>query len=173
MTNLALEPLLARLAGGPATVRAALTGVSPEDARWRPPSGKWTLLEIVNHLADEEEKDFRARIRSTLADPARPWPAIDPEGDIAGLRYNERELEESLGRFERAREETLAWLRTLEAPAWENAYEHPHIGTLRAGDVLASLCAHDVLHLRQLAGRLFDLVRRDAGGFDTRYAGEW
>jgi len=34
----------------------------------------------VNHLVDEEEGDFRLRLRSTLEDPARDWPPIDPEG---------------------------------------------------------------------------------------------
>ena len=173
MTNLALEPLLARLATGPDTVRSALSGVSDEDARWRPPSGGWTLLEIVNHLAAEESKDFRTRLASTLDDPERPWPPIDPEGDIERLGYNERDLADSLGRFTIARVETIAWLRGLRDPAWDNAHEHPKAGALRAGDLLVSLCAHDALHLRQLAHRLFDLVQRDAGEYGTRYAGEW
>ncbi len=32
--------------------------VSADDARWKPPDGAWSILEVVSHLADEEEFDF-------------------------------------------------------------------------------------------------------------------
>ncbi|NUP91044.1 MAG: DinB family protein, partial [Candidatus Sumerlaeia bacterium] len=51
-------------------------------------------------------------------------------------------------------------------------HRHPKAGPLRAGDLLAAWAAHDALHLRQIAKRLLDLARRDAGGFKTDYAGD-
>ena len=162
-----------RLEGFAATVAGAVGHLSDADARWRPESGGWTLLEIVNHLADEEVLDFRQRLRLTLEAPEADWPPIDPEGDIERLGYNERGLAESLERFARARAETVTWLRGLEAVDWSTKHEHPSFGSMRAGDLLASLSAHDALHLRQIAARLFDLSRRDFPDFDTRYAGSW
>jgi hypothetical protein len=33
--------------------------------------------------------------------------------------------------------------------------------------------AHDYLHLRQIAKRMYQMAGRDAGEYSTRYAGEW
>jgi hypothetical protein len=168
------EALIKRLEGTGAWLPAILAGLGPDDTKWKPPTGAWSILEILNHLVDEEVDDFRARLRSTLEDPSRAWRPIDPEGWARERRYNERELGESVGRFVAARRESVAWLRSLLASTdWRVAHEHPKFGPIRAGDLLGAWAAHDALHLRQTAKRLFELAGRDAEGFSTRYAGEW
>ena len=44
------------------TIRALVTGVSAEQARWKPTPEDWSLLEVINHLYDEEREDFRQRV---------------------------------------------------------------------------------------------------------------
>jgi hypothetical protein len=143
------------------------------EATWKPPSGAWSILEIVCHLGDEEVDDFRTRLRLTLEDPSQDWPKIDPEGWARERRYNERDLGESLERFARERAASVAWLRSLRDVDWSRAATHPRLGSLRAGDLMASWAAHDALHLRQIAKRLHELAAADAPGFDAGYAGEW
>jgi hypothetical protein len=162
--------LVARLAGLPAALDALLAGLPDRDWRWRPPEGGWSILEVVNHLADEEVEDFRARLRSTLEDPTRPWPSFDPEGAVVSRRTNERDPRESLARFRAERERSLAWLRSLVAPAWENTYAHPK-RAIRAGDLLASWAAHDARHLQQVGKRLYALAVRDGAPYSVGYAG--
>ncbi len=157
----------------PGALRELLAGLSDEEARWRPSDGVWSILEIVNHLADEEHEDFRARLALMFEDPAAPWPPIDPEAAAVSRAYNERRLVESIDRFDDQRRASLAWLGSLESPDWSLAHEHPALGRLRAGDLLASWAAHDQLHLRQIAKRLFELIQRNAPDFSTRYAGAW
>jgi hypothetical protein len=74
-------------------LNAAVAGLSNDDTRWRPAEGAWSILEIVCHLADEEVEDFRARLRSTLEDPARPWAPIDPVGAAITRRYGSASLD--------------------------------------------------------------------------------
>ena len=148
------------------------------DARWKPPSGAWSILEIVSHLADEEVDDFRTRVRLTQEDPAAPWPGIDPEGRARERKYNERVLRESVDRFVRERAESVAWLRSLIASGkadWKVEHLHPRFGPISAGTLLISWAAHDSLHMRQIAKRLYELAGRDGGadGFKTAYAGDW
>ncbi|GIK20097.1 MAG: hypothetical protein BroJett004_22610 [Planctomycetota bacterium] len=163
-----LEAFGRALPGVAACVREA-------DARWKPASGAWSVLEVVNHLADEEADDFRARVRFVLERRDGPWPPIDPEGWARERRYNERGLRESVERFVREREASVAWLRQVVAAGadWSLAYQHPKFGPIRAGDLLGAWGAHDALHLRQIAKRMFELAGRDAAGFITLYAGEW
>ncbi len=147
--------------------------VTPEEARFKPPTGAWSILEIINHLADEEVDDFRRRLELILRDPALPWPPIDPEGVAAARQYNQQDLDESVDRFMRQRAESVRWLRSLGRVDWAAEHAHPTAGPISTGDLLASWAAHDALHLRQIAKRLHELAGRDAPGFQTAYAGQW
>ena len=43
-------------------IRQMVLGISAEQARWKPDSETWSILEVVNHLYDEEREDFRVRL---------------------------------------------------------------------------------------------------------------
>lgn len=147
--------------------------VSLDDSRWKPPDGAWSILEIICHLADEEQFDFRARVQSTLTDPDGAWPPIDPEGWAVERRYNESTLSAATARFQSLRTESVSWLRSLENPDWSWSHNHPKLGPIRAGDLFAAWVAHDSLHLRQIAKRMYQITARDASDYSIRYAGEW
>ncbi len=166
--------LIARLERFPGALRAAVVCVTPEDARFKPPSGAWSVLEIVCHLGDEEVDDFRARLTFLLEGKSGAWPAIHPDAWARERRYNEKDLRAAVARFTDERRTSIGWLRSLPAAVdWSRAYQHPELGPIRAGDLLASWAAHDALHLRQIAKRLWELASRDAPGYQTAYAGEW
>ena len=151
---------------------AVVDGLPVDDARWKPADDAWSILEIVTHVADEEVEDFPARLRSTLADPEQQWKPIDPEGWAVKRRYNEGDLDEQVQRFVSSRRESVTWLRDLKNPDWSKTFVHPK-GEISAGDLLASWAAHDALHLRQIAKRLFQISQRDGGEYSTAYAGSW
>jgi hypothetical protein len=152
----------------------ALIGTLADDAwRYKPGSGNWSILEIVCHLRDEEIEDFRARIRSTLDDPNRPWPKIDPVQAAVDRNYQQQAPAEVLGKFMQERATSLEWLRSLSSVDWNTAYKHPKIGDIPAGLLLGSWAAHDLLHLRQITKRLYELTRRTAAPYPIDYAGEW
>jgi DinB family protein len=165
------DALIARLAPFPDTLDALLAKLPEADWRWRPAEGGWSLLEVVNHLVDEEVEDFRARVRHVLFDPSGPWPALDPEGVVVSRRYQERDPGESLRRFREERAASLAWLRGLVAPDWTRSKPHPRVGSLAAGELLASWAAHDARHLQQIAKRLHGLAAKDGAPWSVAYAG--
>jgi hypothetical protein len=150
-----------------------LKGVNGMQARWKPSPEKWSMLEVINHLYDEEREDFRARIESVLVDPNRPWPPIDPQNWAINRDYNERELDTSLQNFFSERQKSLSWLKKLSTPGWDNRYAHPDGRSLSAGDLLASWLAHDFLHIRQLARLHWQYVGALADPYQTTYGGPW
>lgn len=167
-----LPACIAALEAFPITLASLLADVTPKEAKRRGAKKQWSIIEIINHLADEEAEDFRTRLRLTLEDPQQEWPAIDPEAAAAERDYNSRDLMESLGRFATERKASVKWLRTLTGQEndWAALHPHPEWPT-SAGDLLASWMAHDMLHLRQLAKRLHELAAIRSGGYDPSYAG--
>ncbi|MGH9872457.1 MAG: DinB family protein [Pyrinomonadaceae bacterium] len=149
-----------------------LEGVSLELARWKPSPDKWSMLEVVNHLYDEEREDFRQRVQLVLADPKQAWPPIDPRTWVTARGYNDRELDTSLNDFFSEREKSLLWLRGLSEPNWQNSNTGPN-GTLRAGDLLASWLAHDFLHIRQLTRLHWQYLGAISDPYQTAYGGPW
>jgi hypothetical protein len=168
-----IDDFIARLSANAAVFENLLTDVDPAAMRWKPAPEAWSLLEIVNHLYDEERDDFRCRLEMTLRDPAQAWPKIDPPGWAVERRYNERDPAESLENFLSERQVSLTWLAGLGPVDWDITHQHPVIGPLRAGDLMASWLAHDLLHIRQMTQRHFQRLAATSAPYTTRYAGEW
>lgn len=147
---------------------ALVVGLPDTDMRFKPPSGAWSILEVVNHLVDEEVLDFRMRLRLTLEQPGTAWPPNDPEGWAVEKQYNQQDPAASVLRFVTERAASVQWLRRLGSADWNLTYQHPKAGPLAAGMLLASWQAHDALHIRQIAKRLFELAGDDAPEYSTR-----
>lgn len=154
-------------------IGALLTGVSDEQARWKPDADSWSMLEVINHLADEEREDFRTRLDMTLHQPASEWPPIHPGSWVTARSYNQRDLNESLRRFQTERKTSLDWLRSLQSPDWESTHTRPSFGSDRAGDMLAAWVAHDLLHIRQLNELRYVYLKADITPYRVDYAGDW
>jgi hypothetical protein len=170
---LQLQYVLARFENQAGTIERLARGVDAEQARWKPAPDEWSILEVINHLYDEERLDFRQRLDLLLHQPGAPWPAIDPVGWVTERAYNTRQLPASLDAFLDERQGSLAWLRELDAPDWAAYREHPQAGRLSAGDLLFSWLAHDLLHIRQLAQLHWQYVSLQAEPYGVDYAGAW
>jgi hypothetical protein len=162
-----------RLGANAEVIRRLLAAVGAQQASWRPAPERWTLLEIVNHLVDEEREDFRARLDVLLHHPDRPWPPIDPMNWVKDRAYAEREFAQSLQAFLSERDHSLRWLRTLAHPAWQAARKLQGGNTLRAGDLMVSWVAHDYFHIRQVTNLLWESLSVEGAPYSTEYAGPY
>lgn len=149
-----------------------LEDLSSEFYLWRKSDNKWNLLEIVCHLYDEERDDFRARVKSVLDNPSAELLPIDPTGWVISRNYRMHDYSEKLKDFISERENSIAWLRKLQNPQWENSYSHPKLGPLTAKMFLVNWLAHDYLHIRQIIRIKYDYLEITTGE-NLLYAGEW
>lgn len=111
-----LEYFIERLSTNRQVFEGLVKGASLEQARWKPSPDKWSILEVINHLYDEEREDFRQRLDLVLANPEQTWPHIDPQNWVTTRRYNDRDLDTSLNDFFTEREKSLSWLNQLATP---------------------------------------------------------
>ena len=91
-----VRQIVARMEENAQVILHLAAGVSQEQARWRPTPDDWSLLEVINHLYDEEREDFRARVDCMLHRPDEEFTPIHPGAWVTERRYNERDLAESL-----------------------------------------------------------------------------
>jgi hypothetical protein len=168
-----LSYYLERMAQQAAAIARLVESVDAAQARWKPAADEWSILEVINHLYDEEIEDFRIRLQLTLRDPQTAWPPNDPVAKVIERNYNGRDLAPSLQNFLDERKISLDWLRTLDEPSWSNEHHIPNRFSLRAGDIMASWVAHDLLHLRQLVELHFYYQRQLAEPYSVDYAGDW
>jgi hypothetical protein len=152
-------------------IRGLVEGAAKEEARWRPAPDAWSLLEVINHLHDEEREDFRARLDLLLHQPEAPWPPTDPMGWVTQRRYNARDLATSLQNFLAERQASLVWLDGLAEPRWDSEKETPWGGVLRAGDLLAAWVVHDQWHIQQLVQLRRAYTTIQAPPYSVDYAG--
>lgn len=168
-----IEAAIEQLTRGECMLTALSEGLTPEQAHWKPTEKAWSVVEVLNHLYDEERDDFRMRLDLTLHAPDKPWPPIDPERWCVERRYNDRDLDESRERFVAERQRSLEWLRTLDEPDWNVVRTHPLLGEMHAGDILLSWLVHDMLHARQLLRLQYLLAGKTWTLFKADYAGKW
>jgi len=164
--------LISQLEKNASRIGAFVEGVSLEQARWKPAPDSWSILEVINHLYDEEREDFRAHLTTILITPSSGWNPIDPPGWVVTRRYNEREPGSSLHNFLTERKGSLDWLRNLHSPDWNATHQAPW-GQIMAGDILASWAAHDLLHMRQFVELHWAFLLEKGKPFDVSYAGAW
>jgi hypothetical protein len=149
-----------------------LSGLTEEETHWKPGPEKWSLLEIVCHLCDEEREDFGGRLKHTLEMPEVQMKKIDPVAWVSERKYMEQNFNEKIDEFLEERIKSVAWLKSLEFPKWSNVYHHPKAGELSAEMFLSNWLAHDYLHFRQITFIKYEFLRTH---FNTRfdYAGSW
>jgi len=167
-----LDLFTARLTNNAESIRSMIEGISDEQANWKPDPDSWSILEVINHLYDEEKEDFRVRLDIILHKPDQPWPPIDPAGWVVERQYNQRQLQESLDNYLRERQASIRWLSGLTSPDWEATYAAP-FGKIKAGDMFSAWVAHDLLHMRQLVELHWAYTMNRSKPYRLDYAGSW
>ncbi|MDD5543408.1 MAG: DinB family protein [Acidobacteriia bacterium] len=141
--------LLQSLEDGLRAVEAAVKGASDEIVRRRAEPNKWSILEIVSHLATIEQI-FLTRY-SQMAFRDRPTIfSFDNNALAASLRFNERDLGETLKEFKRLRQDTLTLLRALPSASWQRTGIHPKRGEISIASVVENHSHHDSHHAERI-----------------------
>ncbi|MBX7105342.1 MAG: DinB family protein [Gemmataceae bacterium] len=129
---------------GPRKLREAVAGLSREQLTARPIAGKWSILEVVAHLADFEP--ILADRMKRVAASERPLLIGANENDFAArLAYHERDLEEELAVIDAVRTSAARVFRTLPAEAWQRSGVHSERG-LKTLEELMILTVNHIRH---------------------------
>ena len=142
------QALIAQYRAGYSTVAEALLRITTEELEARPVPGKWTVREIVHHLADSE-MTAAVRLRLLLA---QDRPAIQgyDQDEFARRLYYDRPHETSLELFRYARESTAELLERLSPAEWGREGTHSEVGAFGVEKWLEIYAPHAHKHASQI-----------------------
>jgi hypothetical protein len=122
---------------------------SPAKLRKRPAPDKWSVAEILAHLADAEVV-ASWRLRSILGAPGTQIQAYDQESWAAAGRYEKRDPRKSLEHFRILREANVALLKSLSPEQWKHFGMHTERGEESIERLTLMMAGHDINHLEQI-----------------------
>jgi hypothetical protein len=146
-------PCLELLDATPGILRGLMSGISDEDARWKPAPDRFSIAEVLSHLSHSEEHCYRSRVDRFLAEE---MPEFEPDDAQMHLDvYKSADPEEDFAHFEDQRETNVELLRSLPAAAGNRKALHREAGEITLAQMLHEWALHDIGHVRQVA----ELVR--------------
>ncbi len=126
-----------------------IKGVPTSKLRKRPAPDKWSVSEIVAHLADAEIA-IGWRLRLILGAPGTPIAAFDQDSWVTSLHYEKRDPRKSVEQFRVLREADLALLRSLTPQQWKHYGMHAERGQESIEHIVRLIAGHDLNHLGQI-----------------------
>jgi hypothetical protein len=144
------EETLKILRAAPVVLRRLVRDL--DDATWRrrPAPDEWSILEVVAHLGDTEERAL-GRVRRMLSEDEPFLAGYDQEALAVERRYNEMDPDAALGRFESIRGEHVTVLEGLDDAGWRRRGVHGEQGPIDVQLYEAHCAGEDVDHLAQIA----------------------
>jgi DinB superfamily len=136
-------------AATPKRLERLTKGVSAAKLRKRPEPQKWSVAEILAHLADVEVV-VGWRMRSVLGAPGIPIQAFDQDSWVTALHYDKRNVKDSLAQMKVAREANLAMLKTLAPEQWKHFGMHSERGQESIEHIVRLIAGHDLNHIQQI-----------------------
>src|SRR5664280_892114 len=144
-----IPALLERFRRGPELLAVVLTGVFGDEEDFLPAPGKWSIRQIVAHLADAELVGAQ-RFRQVVAEDNPTLVAFDQDAWARNLDYARRKPKQSLETFRRIRAENYDLLKGLAQPAFDRSGNHTANGPMTLRQLLEGYAGHSESHARQL-----------------------
>ena len=139
-------------AAGGQRLAQAIQGLTADDMAVASEPGKWSIHQVVIHLADAEVA-FGDRVRRLLAMDEPALLAWDPDAYIAKLHYDAQSVEDAVATVELTRRQLARVLRLQPPAAFLRAGTHNERGRQTVADVLAYADKHLDHHLTFVAGK--------------------
>jgi hypothetical protein len=136
-------------AGTAKKLERLVKGVPASKLRKRPAPEKWSVAEILAHLADSEI--VRGwRMRQILGAPGTTIQAFDQNVWAISGHYEKRDPRKSLELFRVVREANLALLKSLRPEQWKHHGVHVERGEESIEHIVQMNAGHDINHTKQV-----------------------
>ena len=131
------------------TIAELIAGVGNEDLQRRPAPEKWSVGEIIAHLA-EDELVTSWRYRQMIENSGCALASFDQDQWARLGDYRSWRPADALAMFRLLREANLRMLRSLASEEWDRFGVHAERGRITVRDLVRHMAGHDMNHVEQI-----------------------
>jgi hypothetical protein len=121
--------------------------MGPEKVNVQPAPGKWSVRDIVSHLADCEIV-FAFRLRQALAEDRHVIQPFDQ--DKFAVQYRSYDAHTAAAVFNATRQWNIALIAGLSEADFGKPLNHPERGDMTLRTIVETMAGHDRNHLKQI-----------------------
>jgi len=143
-----LSEVLERFRRGPELLAMATTGAAGSELDFAE-AGKWSVRQIVCHLADTEAV-WVMRFRQVIAEENPTMPAFDQNLWATRLDYTKRKISVALEQFRVMRTENSELLKDLPIGDFERSGSHTKRGAMTLREMVTLSAEHLEKHVMQI-----------------------
>lgn len=144
-------PGLSILEQTPIIVEKLIAAASDDQLCWKPLPHRWSINEVLAHMADVESAGFRARVQQMLESDTPRLEPYDRNATYAAGKYSTGKPRENLKYFCHERDRSLSFLRYLPGSSIGRKGLHGELGPITIGQLMNEWAFHDLGHIRQIA----------------------
>jgi DinB superfamily len=144
-----IADLLERFRRGPELLAVATTGAAGPELDFKP-ENKWSVRQIVCHLADAETA-AAMRLRQLIAEDHPTLVAWDQNAWAVKLDYEKRRISEALEMFRVVRHSNFDVIKDLSEEAFARTGTHTRRGEMSLLDFTRLCAEHVENHVKQIA----------------------
>lgn len=152
MTEAEFKSHLRSAEKSPKEIAMAVAGLPETVLRFKPSPEKWSILEILGHLADIEIV-YAYRLRQMLADEKPVIAPMDQDAWARNLDYLDTPAPELVAAYGLNRHRTLRLIGRLKPSDLERSAHHPELNrAVTVREMVEKLSGHGANHLEQIEG---------------------
>ena len=133
----------------PARLAHLIDGLSAEQLTLRPAPDKWSIVEILAHMA-EDELASSWRYRQMIEHDGATLQGFDQDLWATLGSYGNWNARDALAMFRLLREANLRMLTALSTEQWERSGNHVERGRLTVRELARHMAGHDINHVKQI-----------------------
>ncbi|MGE5264287.1 MAG: DinB family protein, partial [Acidobacteriota bacterium] len=142
---------------------SALERLPREMWQFRPTPSRWTIHEILVHIADSEVNSY-IRCRRFLAEPGSTVLGYDENKWARDLRYHDQSTDDALELFKWLRYKSYTLIKDLPEQVWSNTVNHTEMGVITMDDWLDTYERHIPEHVEQIQANYADWTATENKG---------
>ena len=133
-----------------AALKKSIAGVSPAKLKKREAPGKWSIAQVLQHLADSDLV-WGWRVRLILSHDRPAITGYDQDLWAGRLDYEHADAKQALADFASLRASNLRLLKKATPADLDRFGIHAERGEESVGHLIRLYAGHDLLHLNQIA----------------------
>lgn len=153
-----IEKIENKVVAGRARLLASVEALHATEWDWQPRDGRWSVRLTLAHVGSAQRSHLEVAERLVSGKTLdMPDFELDTWNEAAVADRAHWSVSQVLADLDAAQQETLAFLRAIDAEKLSITGLHPALGEVTVGQVLRIIPIHDNMHRRDILGLLAEM----------------